>query len=81
MNIGIKYTIDPIPFTSILFTKTYYVILVTSGVDFGPNPNRYPSDYFSYLLKNIKVSSNQQTNHLSENCSTLHVFYNCDLNK
>jgi hypothetical protein len=26
MNIGIKYTIEPKPFTSILFIKTYYAI-------------------------------------------------------
>jgi hypothetical protein len=67
INISIIYTIELDPCTATLFGKTYYMLLVSSGMDFKPHPNRYPSDYFNNLLNNTKVSSTKQQNQISEN--------------
>ena len=73
---GIKYTTELNLCRSTLFSKTYYTILVSSGVDFEPHPNRYPSDSFGYLLKYQEVSSTrkQQWKFVSKHYK---IFYNC----
>ena len=73
---GIKYTTELNLCRSTLFSQTYYTLLVSSGVDFEPHPNRYPSDSFGYLLKYREVSSIRKT--ISENLCLKHykIFYN-----
>ena len=60
IDIVIKYTTELNLCRSTLFSQTYYTLLVSSGVDFEPHPNRYPSDSFGYLLKYREVSSTRR---------------------
>jgi hypothetical protein len=58
-SLGMQIWFRQIPHTIEVLNglMTYYTILESSGVKFEPHPNRYPSDYLEYLLKNIEVSS------------------------
>ena len=75
---GIKYTTELNLCRSTLFSKTYYTILVSSGVDFEPHPNRYPSDSFGYLLKYQEVSSTKNKQQWKFVSIHYKIFYNCE---